>query len=307
MSQIPNSSILTQQLSVGNVINVTLNLYRANFKLYLRLSCFAYLWLLIPLYGWAKFLSISALISRLTFSQLIGQTESVKEARRYIKPRIWSFLVITILLLILFFVVLFISFVLTGFLLLATRFEKVIAPLEVVSDEGFVRSNLLMATLFLIVLFLILLFLLTCMFVPTLWLYSRFFITELPLAAEVNVNLRKTLCRSWKLTKGYFWRIQTILILTMFLILPIELLIYLLGEAINVITLKVMPGLISSYPGVDSIVGEVFFWGIAIVNAVMLMPFFQAIKAVVYYNLRLRREGLGLRLRDNDLSSESVQ
>jgi hypothetical protein len=302
MSQIPNSQILKQQLSVGNVINVTLNLYRANFKLYLRLSCVAYLWLLIPLYGWAKFLAISALISRLAFSELMEQPESVKDARRYIKPRFWIFLVITILLLVLFFVVLMISFVLTGLLLMAIRFEQVIAPLEIVSNERFVRSNLLMATFFLLLLFLILLFLLACMFIPTLWLYSRFFITELPLASEANINLKTTLCRSWKLTKGYFWRIQTILILTMFLILPIELLIYLLGEAINVITLKVMPGLISSYPGADSIVIEIFFWGIAIVNAVMLMPFLQVIKAVVYYNLRLRREGLGLRLRDNALT-----
>jgi hypothetical protein len=304
MPEIPTSQILKQQLSVGNVINVTLNLYRANFKLYLKLSCFAYLWLFVPLYGWAKFLAISALISRLAFSELMGQTESIKDARRYIRPRTWSFLALAIFLFVLLFVVLMISFVLTGLLLLVTRFEQVIAPLEVVSDEGFVRGNILMATLFLILLLLILFFLLACMFVPTLWLYSRFFITELPLASEPNINLIKTLCRSWKLTKGYFWRIQIILIVAMFLLLPIELLLYLLGEAINVISSKVMPNLLSSYPRVDSILVDIFSLGIAILNAVMLMPFLQVIKAVVYYNLRLRREGLGLNLRDHALSND---
>ena len=156
MSQIPYSENLKQQLSVGNVVNVTLNLYRANFKLYLKLSCFAYLWLLVPLYGWAKFLAISALISRLAFSELMGKTESVKDARRYIRPQIWSFLVIGILLFVLFFTVLIISFVLTGLLLSLTRFEQIIAPLEVVSDERFVRSNLLMAAFFLLLLVLFL-------------------------------------------------------------------------------------------------------------------------------------------------------
>lgn len=303
MSQIPYSENLKQQLSVGNVVNVTLNLYRANFKLYLKLSCFAYLWLLVPLYGWAKFLAISALISRLAFSELMGKTESVKDARRYIRPQIWSFLVIGILLFVLFFTVLIISFVLTGLLLSLTRFEQIIAPLEVVSDERFVRSNLLMAAFFLLLLILFLFFLLACMFVPTLWLYSRFFIAELPLTSEANVNLIGSLCRSWKLTKGYFWRIQIILLIAIFLLLPIELLVYLLGEAINVITSKVIPGFLSSYPEVDSILVEIFSWGIAILNALMIMPFFQVIKGVVYYNLRLRREGLGLNLRDNALSS----
>lgn len=304
MIEIPNSQILKQQLTVGNVINVTLNLYRANFKLYLKLSCFAYLWLLVPVYGWANFLAISALISRLAFSELMGQTESVKDARRYIRPRTWSFLAIAILLFVLLSVVLITSFVLTGLLLLMIRFEQVIAPLEVVSDEGFVRGNLVMATFFLVILLLILFLLLACMFFPTLWLYSRFLIAELPLTSETNINLIAALCRSWKLTKGYFWKIQIILIIAMVLLLPIELLLYLLGEAINAIASKLMPSFASSYPIVDSILVDIFSWGIAILNAVMLLPFFQVIKAVVYYNLRLRREGLGLRLRDNALSSD---
>lgn len=296
MYQNPSPPNLMQQLSVGNVVNVTLSLYRANFKLYLKLSLFAYLWLLVPLYGWAKFLAISALISRLAFSELMGQTENIKDARRYIRPRTWSFLFTAILLFLLFFVALITSFIVTGLVLSTTRFDQVIAPLEVVSDEKFVRNNILTAVLFLLLLLLVLLFFLACIFVPPLWLYSRFFITELPLASEDNVNLITTLCRSWKLTKGYFLRIQIILVIATFLLMPIEILLYLLGEAINVIISKGMAGLISSYPEVDSILAEMFGWGITLLNAVMLMPFFQLIKAVVYYNLRLRREGLGLRL-----------
>ncbi|MEH2455538.1 hypothetical protein [Nostoc sp.] len=37
-----------------------------------------------------------------------------------------------------------------------------------------------------------------------------------------------------------------------------------------------------------------------LVSAVIL-PFWQAIKAVIYYDLRSRREGLGLKLRDREI------
>jgi hypothetical protein len=287
-----------QQLSVGNVVNVSLNLYRANFKLYLKLSLFAYLWLLVPLYGWAKFLAISALISRLAFCELMGQPESVKDANRYVRPRTLSFLLTAILLVILLFAVLLISFILTGLFLTTTHLEQVVAPLEIVSNERFVRNNILTAVFFLVLLVLVLLFFLACLFIPTVWLYSRFFITELPLASENKVNLITTIWRSWRLTKGYFWGIQAILIIAMFLLLPMEILLYLFSVVINGVTSKVMAGLISSYPLADSILGAMFSWGITLLNAVMIMPLFQLIKAVVYYNLRLRREGLDLRLRD---------
>ena len=298
MSENLNPPHLIQPLSIGNVVNVAINLYRANFQLYLKLSLLAYLWLLVPVYGWAKFWVNSALISRLAFCELMGQTESIKDARRYIKPRTWSFLLTAILLFVLLFLALILSFILTGLFLAMTRMEQVMAPfLEPIADDKFVRNNILKIIFFLIFLLLILLIILTCMFAPTLWLYSRFIIAELPLASESNINLITTLCRSWKLTKGYFWKIQLILIVCFFLFLPLEILLYLGVELINFITSRLMAGLISAYPLIDSILMQMFSWAITLLNAVMLLPFFQLIKAVVYYNLRLRREGLGLRLR----------
>nr|WP_290221056.1 hypothetical protein [Trichocoleus desertorum] len=38
--------------------------------------------------------------------------------------------------------------------------------------------------------------------------------------------------------------------------------------------------------------------GLSFVSGAIVMPFWQALKAVVYYDLRSRREGLGLKLRD---------
>jgi hypothetical protein len=38
---------------------------------------------------------------------------------------------------------------------------------------------------------------------------------------------------------------------------------------------------------------------LGIVGATFMMPFWQAIKAVIYYDIRNRREGLGLQVRDS--------
>ena len=292
-----NPSPWIQPLSIGNVINVTINLYRANFQLYFKLSLFAYLWLLVPVYGWAKFWVNSALISRLAFCELMGQRESLKDSRRYLKPRTWSFFFTAILLFVLLFIILMISFILTGLFLATTRMEQIMAPLEPIADDDFVRNNVLTAIFFLIFLLLILLFFLACLFAPTLWFYSRFFISELPLASESNINSITTLFRSWKLTKRYFWNIQLIVVVSFLLLLPIEILIYLGSELFSWIASQLMADWISSYPLIDSILLEMFSWTITLFNAVMLLPFFQVIKTVIYYNLRLRREGLGLRLR----------
>jgi hypothetical protein len=227
----------------------------------------------------------------------MGQTESIKDARRYIKPRTWSFLLTAILLFVLLFITLILSFILTGFFLTMARVEQVMAPFDSMADENFIRNNIFMTLFFLVFLLLILLFFLACLFAPTLWLYSRLFISELPLASESNINLVTTLCRSWKLTKGYFWKIQLIVVVSFILFLPLEILLYLGVELINFISSRLMADLIASYPLIDSILIEMFSWAITLLNAVMLLPFFQLIKAVVYYNLRLRREGLGLRLR----------
>lgn len=36
-------------------------------------------------------------------------------------------------------------------------------------------------------------------------------------------------------------------------------------------------------------------------GGVLILPFWQTVKAVVYYDLRSRHEGLGLQLRDYDI------
>jgi hypothetical protein len=45
----------------------------------------------------------------------------------------------------------------------------------------------------------------------------------------------------------------------------------------------------------------VLFLGIIISSNAAILPFLQTVKAVIYYDLRSRREGLGLQLRDREI------
>jgi hypothetical protein len=40
---------------------------------------------------------------------------------------------------------------------------------------------------------------------------------------------------------------------------------------------------------------------LSFLSGAVIVPFWQTIKAVIYYDLRSRREGLGLKLRDRDI------
>ena len=97
MHQNPNLRKPTGPITVGNVVSAALVLYRSHLKTYLRLASIAYLWILVPVYGWAKYLAISGTISRLAFQELIGQPESIRDARRHTKPRLWSFFLVAFL------------------------------------------------------------------------------------------------------------------------------------------------------------------------------------------------------------------
>ena len=286
-----------QPLSIGNVVNVSFQLYRLHLKLYLKLSLIAYLWLLVPLYGWAKFFAISGLISRLAFCELTGSPESVKTANQYVRRRMWSFLLKEVILIIVLFISLFMSLIFTA---LAINLLKFNALVIYFSNVTFYRKNPWLPALIMLA---ILIAILACIFLPTLGLYSRFFITDLPLAFEDKINAFNTFIRSWKLTRRYSFNIQLILLLTVLVLTPLQLLFYLTISISLGIVSYISSFLLSNYNS-SYISGllDLLTVGIIGVSWAIILPLMQAIKAVVYYNVRLRREGFGLQLGDRKTS-----
>ena len=268
-------------LSVGNVVSAGLRIYNSHLKTYTQLSLYAALWSLVPVYGWAKAAAISGLISRLAFGEIVGRPERVDTAQSQVNSRLWTFLLSAILVgLIVFgtFLGLYISLIIVGVFsvgLIGVTFGQQ-------SSVAIILSIVLFIVLFLLFLFAI------------TWIYSRFMFAELPIAIEENVNASQSVNRSWELTKGFVLRIQAILTVAILITLPIYILTQVLAIVIQQSLANVLLRGSTAYIVVSNIVGYV----LGLIINIWILPFWQAMKAVIYYDLRSRREGLDLRLRD---------
>jgi len=272
-----------QPLSVGNVVSAGLRLYRSHFKQYLGLAFQAILWALIPIYGWAKAGMINAVICRLAFGELVNQPEGVQEARNHLKPKLWQFLVVQLL----------VGLLLFGVNIGLSIAQSVITLLfSSIFGENSPVTGLISFILSLVVLFLY------------IWAYSRVLIPEVSLAVEENVDGASAISRSWSLTQGHVLRLQGVVLIASLITLPVIgiALIPMLVAISYLISVAITSG--GATPGVEALG---FFFLMFLVSIILFLlasvittPFWQAIKAVIYYDLKSRREGLGLTLRDRD-------
>ncbi|MEI1373567.1 hypothetical protein PQG02_15420 [Nostoc sp. UHCC 0926] len=263
-----------QPLSVGNVVSAAVRLYRSHLKTYLKLALIAHLWIIVPIYGWAKYAAISGLISRLAFGELIYQPESVQAASSHVNPRLWSFLrvgfQVGISMLLIYFGLAFAAGVLAT--LLAVALGRIFGA----------STGVIVATTSVIIFTVIVLLELTRF-------YSRWVVAEVPLAVEENINGSESVARSWELTKASVLRIQGVVLVAFFVTLP---LVFVLNYIPSLFLIKLEQGTIIYWiVYVISLIGS-------LIGGVLMMPFWQALKAVLYLDLRTRREGLGLQLRE---------
>jgi hypothetical protein len=277
MSNNPHLSPSVGPLSVGNVVSAGLRIYRDRFQLYYPLAFKAYLWILIPIYGWAKFAAISGLISRLTFAEVVERPETLPEARRQVNSRLWTFFVAG-LLVGLIFVATILGFSLIGgivFAILAalaqqnTAFTAIIILSAIIAILAFVFGYI--------------------------WLYSRLSLVELPIAIENQSDATAAISRSWILTEGFVLRLQLIFFVAFLITLPISLLMNLISSIVQVILTVIFPP--------DSVLFNSLYFiislAIAFAGGALLIPFWQAIKAIIYYDLRSRKEAIDLEIRDS--------
>jgi len=317
MSQTP-----IQPLSVGNVVSSALVLYRSNLKSYLGVAFRVTLWTLIPFltqlligqiqgqisssvlrlisiallalvfYSQAKADTNLAVIARLAFGELINQPETVKSVSDNLNSRKWKFFWTAFsvsLRLMLAFIGLCLVFIFSVFLLtgLVTIIPQIFANSPIIAIIAYLIIALLYIVLFVGV------------FTGIFWFIARFFIAELPLAVEPNVGIDRAVERSWELTKGSAFRIVLILSVA-----------YLIATPINTIA-SIPIGFI--FPSFQQIYSSPLEYERSLSNAFILaiilimiantflIPFWQSIKAVIYYDLRSRKEGLDLQLRDRPL------
>ena len=271
-----------QPLSLGNVVSAGIRLYRFHLKSYLKLAFNAYVWIFVPIYGWAKCGAILALISRLAFGELVDQPESVEGGRRVVNSRMWQFLIMGLLM----------FAINIGLLIPFSIVIGIITAFFVGSIAAGVTPN---ATIILVV-SLLTLILIPVFLIVVLWVQARFFVVEVPLAIEDNIDGTSTIGRSWELTKGYAWRIVAILFVGYLITIPIQIPFTILSTIIQAV-LASLAQENSGYAFLSQLLSLI----IGLISAALVVPFWQSIKAVVYYDLRSRREGMGLKLRDRDI------
>ncbi|NEQ75170.1 MAG: DUF975 domain-containing protein [Okeania sp. SIO2C9] len=311
-----NSTTPIELLTVGNIVSAGMRIYRDHFQPYFGVAIRATLWsflpffalipipliliysqantssflLLIPvwlllfIYCSAKSIVNNAIIARLVFGELANQPETVREASRILKPKMWTFFLAFFLL----------SLIGIGIWLILSIFMGILGGIIAgMANAG--QQNV--GTIVVLALIGIVIFIIALVFIIRLLI--RFFVFDLPLAVEENITATKTLGRSWELTKGYVWRIFVVLFIATLVTIPIGIIVQIIAGILE----NILKATIPANPTDASFQLLLFIMGysIGLLSNVFLLPFWQAIKAVVYYDLRTRREGMGLQLRKQDI------
>ena len=285
-----SSSGQTGPLSVGNVVSASLRIYRDNFKLYFGLALVASLWLLVPIYGWAKYPAILALISRLAFGEVREKPETVSDARREVNPRMWRFFwagILTFVIYIGLYVVVTVAVTIAIFI--AVFVAAMISSAILGGAAGPVgpwRKYVIAALMAVTFITFLIIF---------IRIISRLLIVELPLAIENNIGATSAIGRSWELSKGSVGRILWIFIVAFLVSLPIAS----VGQILPGIVRRVVFSGIFARSGLFYLVYYLVIWPpLSWGGGPLVIPFWQAMKAIIYYDLRSRKEGLGLQIRD---------
>lgn len=250
------------------------------------------LWLLslvlfpLFLFGFAKFLSLSGLLSRLAYQEISGQPESEKVALDQIKPKLWSYLLIAFL---------------NGLILGGVYIVTVILAAIVIFIVGLIvgvtsggsGEPSLVAMLLLVPLTIVLI--VGVVLLPLAWVTTRLMLSEVPISVESSLSAPDSLGRSWQLTKGSFGRLVLVGLVAFLLTIPVQIILGYIPQ----IPFAIATAAVGTSSGAYWILQALSFlvsMATSLLSGAFLLPFWQSLKAVIYFDLRNRREGLGLSL-----------
>jgi len=304
-----------QPLGIGNIVSAGLRLYGAHLKQYLGIAFIATLWVLLPyvalippilltirlssdsplnavlfwlvvgplwvfllIYCIAKSLTNAATISRLAFSELSEQPETVAMVRNQLRPLTWRF---------------FRAQLFVNALLFAVNMGLSFIQLMVNGIAMVFRNEIVVALVSLVTQLTAMAF--------YLWFYARWSIPEQALAIEGTMSGADAVSRSWKLTEGSALQILSVLLVAFLVTLPFYAIAF-----VPIISILVPLVALFREPAASDLamLGSTVFLGIGL--AVLLLtaigiftiPFWQTVKTLIYFDLRNRREGADLQLRD---------
>jgi hypothetical protein len=303
-------------LSVGNVVTASTTLYKSNFQRYFLVSLratgwaiaigFAAVglqivssilfgitkswltiipillgWVAITLYFLARYATERGIICRLAYQELIDQPETTVVATQQLLRHLWGFLRLSLLVSLYMFVVAIISSI--GLLIvLFAVVAAIIYGLKIDTPDRWTSISIGLLTIGLFFLWIGVL----------IRYYAYWFVSELPLAIESTTSANFSIRRSKQLTTKIVGRLVLIITIAFSIVMPINL----LGNVPILIGQIMLNPKIFSDPSAQSMGGILILVGflLSLICELFVMPFWQTIKAIIYYDLRNRREGSDL-------------
>jgi hypothetical protein len=288
-------------LSVGNVINAAVALYKSNFRDFFSLALRSVGWILLALVGlipvilvgfainnigvtvlavvaWlgvflfclAKSMTSRGVVSRMAYQQLTNQSETLASASSQLSNSHWKFLSL----------VLWLWLFLTGVVilaylaLLALGGVGVAVVMNIQNPIGYILAAIFILAGIIAACWIVLRF------------YSSWFVAELPIAVERCAGGLDAIGRSRQLSAPFSTRILMIVLVAFLIVMPLSVIASVPGFA----TIGQPP------TSAIYLISQAVNLALSLLLELFLMPFWQVIKSVVYFDLRSRLEGADLRM-----------
>jgi hypothetical protein len=289
-------------LSVGNVINAAVSLYKANFRDFFTLALRSVGWMVLAIVGlipvvavgfavnnagvtvlavvaWlglfifclAKSMTSRGVVSRLAYQQLINQPESLLSASSELANSHWRFLGLVLWLWLFLTGVFILSYLALG----ALVGVGVAIAMNIQNPIGYLLTGIFVIAG------------IVAFFWIFLRFYSSWFVAELPIAVERCSSGLDAIGRSRQLSAPFLSRILMVILVAFLIVIPL-----------NIITTIPAVASVGQEPtSAVYIISQVVNLVLSILLELFLMPFWQVIKSVVYFDLRSRLEGADLQMR----------
>jgi hypothetical protein len=288
-------------LSVGNVINAAVALYKSNFRDFFTLSLRSVGWMVLAIAGlipvvlvaaainnagvtvlasvaWlglfifclAKSMTSRGVVARISYQQLINQPESLFSASSQLANSHWKFLGLVLWLFLFMIGVYILASLASGTLvglgaLIATQLPN---PIGYTLAAIFFMAGIV------------------AFFWIFLRFYSSWFVAELPIAVERCSSGLDAIGRSRQLSAPFLSRILMVILVAFLIAIPLNI----------ITTIPALAGIGQPPTSGIYIISQLVNLVLSILLELFLMPFWQVIKSVVYFDLRSRLEGADLRM-----------
>jgi hypothetical protein len=288
-------------LSVGNVINAAVSLYKTNFRDFFSLALRSVGWMVLAIVGlipvalvaaainnagvtvlaivaWlglfifclAKSITSRGVVARMAYQQLINQPESLLSASSELANSHWKFLSLVLWLFLFMIGVYILAAMASGALVGLGAFIATQLPNPIGS---IVAAILIIAGI-------------VAFFWILLYFYSSWFVAELPIAVERCSSGLDAIGRSRQLSSPFSSRILMIILVAVLIVIPLNI----------ITTIPALAGIGQPPTSAIYIISQFVNLVLSILLELFLMPFWQVIKSVVYFDLRSRLEGADLRM-----------